>query len=63
MRTAERADRKPDRQIDAASMRLLRAREKIAAGWDKAIEYEIANTHFEAGKPGGEGKLFWSNQQ
>lgn len=41
----------------------MKAREQIAKGYSNAIEYEIANTHFDAGVKGGEGKLDWTNKQ
>lgn len=62
MRTAEKADRVPDRNIDAATVKYIKEREAINGGYAKAFEYELANTHLDKGKKGGEGRLYWTNK-
>jgi len=63
IRDEQRADAGPDRRIDQANLKYSKEKLEIAKGYTKAIEYEIKNTHFEAGKPGGEGSLSWSHKQ
>lgn len=49
--------------MDRATTKYLKAREHAAKGFGKAIEFEIANTHFNSGQPGGAGRLDWTNKQ
>lgn len=63
IRAEHKADAAPDRRIDHANLRYTKERLEIAKGYNKAIEYEIKNTHFERGAPGGEGGLSWSHKQ
>lgn len=62
-REAGEADRVPDREIDRATVKYIQQREKINAGYARAMEFEIKNTHLDKGLPGGEGKLWWSKKQ
>lgn len=63
MKVQHELDIKPDRQMDRAFTKYIKAREHAAKGFNKAIEYEIANTHFNAGQPGGAGRLDWTHKQ
>jgi hypothetical protein len=63
MRVNHELNKKPDRQMDHAKWEYIKAREHAAKGFNKAIEFEIANTHLERGLPGGQGRLDWTNKQ
>lgn len=41
----------------------MQAKEHIDQQFAKAVEFEVENFHFDAGKPGGEGSIHWSNKQ
>lgn len=57
MRGVEKADRKPDREIDDATVDYIKAKKQIDQGYIKAFDYELKNTHLT------KDKLYWSNKQ
>ena len=52
-----------NRNIDQATRAFMKKKMAINKGYAEAIKFEIKNTHFDAGKTGGEGHLNWTNKQ
>jgi hypothetical protein len=49
--------------IDEALYTYIEEKAGINADYVKDYQYEVDNIHYDAGKPGGEGKLYMSNPQ
>lgn len=41
----------------------MQQKEKINQGFANAVEFEVENFHYNAGQPGGQGSLSFSNKQ
>lgn len=62
-RVKGKMEQKPDDRIEEEFAQFVANREKISRGFSKAMQFELENTHFEAGKKGGWGSLEWTNKQ
>lgn len=63
MKLKERLVKPVDQKAEKAVEEFVQNREQIAKGFNKAYQYEMKNTHFNAGQKGGWGSLEWTNKQ
>jgi len=52
-----------DEAFERAEINYYTQREKIAGGYNKALNFEIENTHLDRGLPGGQGSLNFTHKQ
>jgi hypothetical protein len=63
LRAYDMATRQPKLEIDQALYEYIEEKAEINADYAKDYVYARDNIHYDAGKPGGEGKLYMSDPQ